>query len=126
MRGFWRALAIFLTGGVLGTGFGVALGFFFYPFVFPPPPAMEQLTNADRAVLMPPEPRPETAPAVTELRPPMPIPTAPASPAPAPARAVPAAVATGTFIHANPGDPVHWGRGRVSVYERVVFLESDF
>src|SRR5262249_31417500 len=35
-------------------------------------------------------------------------------------------VATGTFIHANPSDPVHRGRGKVSVYERTVFLESDF
>ena len=34
--------------------------------------------------------------------------------------------ATGTFIHANPSDPVHWGRGKVSVYERTVFLEPDF
>jgi hypothetical protein len=37
-----------------------------------------------------------------------------------------AVIANGTFIHANPSDPVHWGRGKVSVYERVVFLESDF
>ena len=86
MRGFWRGLAIFLLGGVLGTGFGVALGFFFFPYVFPPPPATEQLTEADRSPL----------------------------------------VATGTFIHANPSDPVHWGRGRVSVYEKTVFLEPDF
>src|SRR5262245_20067106 len=35
-------------------------------------------------------------------------------------------VATGTFIHADPSDRVHWGKGRVSVYERTVFLESDF
>src|SRR3981189_2800313 len=35
-------------------------------------------------------------------------------------------VATGTFIHANPSDPVHYGKGKVSVYERAVFLESDF
>jgi hypothetical protein len=35
-------------------------------------------------------------------------------------------VATGTFIHANPSDPIHWGRGKVSVYEKTVFLESDF
>jgi hypothetical protein len=35
-------------------------------------------------------------------------------------------VASGTFIHANPSDPVHWGRGKVSVYERTVFLETDF
>jgi hypothetical protein len=86
MRGFWRAIAIFLLGGVLGTGFGVAVGFFFYPFVFPPPPAAEQLTEADRA-------RP---------------------------------VATGTFIHADPSDRIHYGGGRVSVYERAVFLEPDF
>ena len=35
-------------------------------------------------------------------------------------------VATGAFIHANPSDPVHWGKGSVSVYERAVFLEPDF
>ena len=86
MRGFWRGIAIFLLGGILGTGFGVALGFFFFPYVFPPPPAAESLSEAERAKL----------------------------------------VATGTFIHANPSDPVHWGRGKVSVYERAVFLEPDF
>ncbi len=54
--------------------------------MFPPPPAAESLTEADRSRL----------------------------------------VASGTFIHANPADPVHWGRGKVSVYERTVFLEGDF
>jgi hypothetical protein len=39
MRGFWRGIAILLSGGVLGVGFGVALGFFFFPNVFPPPAA---------------------------------------------------------------------------------------
>jgi hypothetical protein len=86
MRRFWRSFVIFLIGGVLGTAFGVALGFFLFPFVFPPPPAAEQLLEADRSPL----------------------------------------VATGTFIHANPSDPIHYGKGRVSVYERTVFLESDF
>lgn len=86
MRGFWRGLAIFLLGGVLGTGFGVALGFFLFPYVFPPPPAAEQITEADRAALY----------------------------------------ATGTFIHANPSDPIHHGKGKVSVYQRAVFLEPDF
>jgi hypothetical protein len=86
MRGFWRGIAIFFLGGVLGTGFGVALGFFFFPYVFPPPPAAESLTEADRSKL----------------------------------------AATGTFIHANPSDPVHWGKGKVSVYEHAVFLEPDF
>jgi Electron transfer DM13 len=86
MRTFWRSLAIFFFGGVFGTAFGIAAGFFVYPFVFPPPPAAEQLTEADRS-------KP---------------------------------VASGSFIHANPSDPVHWGKGKVSVYERTVFLESDF
>lgn len=86
MRGIWRGLAIFLLGGILGTGFGVALGFFLFPFVFPPPPAFEQLTDAERTPL----------------------------------------VATGTFIHANPSDPIHYGKGKVSVYQRTVFLEPDF
>lgn len=35
-------------------------------------------------------------------------------------------VASGTFIHANPSDPVHYGKGRVSVYRNLVHLESDF
>ena len=86
MRRFWRAVAVFLLGSVLGTGFGVALGFFLFPFVFPPPAAMEHLSDADRA----------------------------------------AQVATGTFIHANPSDPIHWGRGKVGVYQSAVFLEPDF
>jgi ABC-type antimicrobial peptide transport system permease subunit len=86
MRGFFRSVMIFFIGGILGTVFGIALGFFFFPYVFPPPQATEQLTEADRSAL----------------------------------------VATGTFIHANPSDPVHWGRGKVSVYERTVFLEQDF
>jgi ABC-type antimicrobial peptide transport system permease subunit len=86
MRGFLRGLLIFVIGGICGTGLGVALGFFLFPFVFPPPTAAEKLTEADRSPL----------------------------------------VATGTFIHANPSDPIHWGRGKVSVYERTVFLEPDF
>jgi hypothetical protein len=86
MRNIWRGLAIFFLGGILGTGFGVALGFFLFPFVFPPPAAMEQLTEADRSAL----------------------------------------VATGTFIHANPSDPIHYGKGKVSMYQRTVFLEPDF
>ena len=35
-------------------------------------------------------------------------------------------VATGSFIHANPSDPVHYGKGRVSVYPKLLHLESDF
>jgi hypothetical protein len=86
MKSFWKSLAIFLVGGVLGTAFGIAVGFFIFPYVFPPPPAAESLADADRSRL----------------------------------------VATGTFIHANTSDPVHWGRGKVSVYERTLFLEGDF
>lgn len=35
-------------------------------------------------------------------------------------------VATGMFVHANPRDPIHYGKGRVNVYPGVVRLESDF
>jgi len=35
-------------------------------------------------------------------------------------------VASGSFIHANPSDPVHYGKGRVSVYPGLVHLETDF
>jgi hypothetical protein len=114
MHGLWRGLIVFLFGGVLGTGFGVVLGFFMFPFVFPPPPAAEQLTEADRA------------PAALAG-----APAATTSPAPA-ASGAPgqtsqsSLVAAGTFIHANPSDPIHWGKGKVSVYERAVFLEPDF
>ena len=86
MSRLWRGIAIFVLGGVLGAGFGVALGFFIFPYVFPPPAAAEQLADTERSKL----------------------------------------VASGTFIHANPSDPVHFGKGRVSVFERTVFLESDF
>ena len=82
-----RSLLLFLAGGVLGTGFGLALGFFLFPYVFPPPPAAEQLSEAERR---------------------SPI------------------VAGGKFIHANPSDPVHWGKGSVTVRQDSVFLESDF
>jgi hypothetical protein len=86
MRSLWRGLAIFLLGGIFGTVFGIAAGFFMFPFVFPPPPASEQLGEAD----------------LTPVH------------------------ASGRFIHVNPSDPVHWGRGKVSVRARSVFLEPDF
>ena len=82
-----RSLAIFITGAVLGTAFGVALGFFLFPFIFPPAPAAEQLTTADRASVV---------------------------------------LAQGTFIHANPSDPIHWGKGSASVRADSVFLSEDF
>jgi Electron transfer DM13 len=82
----WRWLAVFFFGGVLGAAFGVALGFFLFPFVFPPPEAMDRLSQAEASKL----------------------------------------VAKGQFIHANPNDPVHYGKGGVSVYENVVFLHDDF
>jgi Electron transfer DM13 len=35
-------------------------------------------------------------------------------------------LARGEFIHANPQDPIHYGKGRVTVYEGVLHLEPDF
>ena len=86
MRRLWRAFLIFIFGGILGAGLGFALGIVAFPYLFPPPPASEQLTEADRSAL----------------------------------------VATGNFIHADPSDPIHYGSGKVSVYEKTVFLEADF
>ena len=36
------------------------------------------------------------------------------------------AVAHATFIHANPADPIHYGRGTATLYPDLVRLESDF
>jgi hypothetical protein len=83
----WQALAFFLGGGVAGTAFGIALGFFLFPFVFPPPPAAEQLSDLDRKS---------------------------------------AIIAEGKFIHANPSDPIHWGKGGVTLRHGSVFLGDDF
>lgn len=34
--------------------------------------------------------------------------------------------ARGTFIHADPSDPIHYGSGGVTVYDDLVHLEPDF
>jgi hypothetical protein len=81
-----RWLIAFFLGAVLGSAFGAALGFFLFPYVFPPPPAMEALRAAPQEEV----------------------------------------VAQGTFIHANPADPIHYGRGGVSIYPDTVFLHDDF
>jgi len=35
-------------------------------------------------------------------------------------------VATGMFIHANPRDPIHYGKGRLTAYQDLVHLDGDF
>jgi len=35
-------------------------------------------------------------------------------------------LARGEFIHANPSDPIHYGKGRVTVFEGLLYLEPDF
>lgn len=82
----WRSLVVFLIGGICGTAFGVAAGFFAFPYVFPPPEAMETLSESEESKL----------------------------------------IASGQFIHANPSDPIHYGKGKLRVFEKTVFLESDF
>lgn len=82
----WRWLAVFFLGGIFGTAFGIAVGFFAFPYVFPPPEAAESLS--------------------------------------AEAQGEPAAI--GTFIHANPSDPIHYGQGSARVFDNVVYLEEDF
>lgn len=81
-----RTIGIFLFGSIVGTGFGVALGFFLFPYVFPPPEVNETLTAAERT----------------------------------------AVAGRGTFIHADPSDPIHYGMGKVTVYRETVFLHDDF
>lgn len=35
-------------------------------------------------------------------------------------------VASGKFVHVNPKDPIHYGKGSVTVFEGTVRLEADF
>ncbi|HEU4442446.1 MAG TPA: DM13 domain-containing protein [Burkholderiales bacterium] len=35
-------------------------------------------------------------------------------------------LARGTFTHPNASDPIHYGKGRVTVYEGLLYLEPDF
>jgi Electron transfer DM13 len=35
-------------------------------------------------------------------------------------------IATGGFVHVNPADPIHYGKGGVTVYQDLVHLEDDF
>jgi hypothetical protein len=37
-----------------------------------------------------------------------------------------ATLATGSFVHVNPSDPIHYGTGKVTVYQDLVHLEDDF
>ncbi len=37
-----------------------------------------------------------------------------------------APIATGTFIHADPRDRVHWGEGTVSVFKDQIYLNPNF
>jgi hypothetical protein len=82
-----RTILTFIAGAIVGTAFGIAVGFFAFPYVFPPPPAAEQLSESDRRD---------------------------------------AVLAEGMFIHANPSDPIHYGKGTATVRSGTVFLGEDF
>ncbi len=87
MRPFWKYLALFVFGGVLGTGVGFAIGIFVYPYIFlADVTANEQVIGIENKTV----------------------------------------VATGTFIHADKADPVHYGQGMVTVYNDAVHLGGDF
>jgi len=43
-----------------------------------------------------------------------------------PAAAAGKVLARGDFVHANPSDPIHYGKGKVTLYEGVLHLEPDF
>ncbi|MEA3275724.1 MAG: DM13 domain-containing protein [Pseudomonadota bacterium] len=75
-----------LVGAILGSIAGFGAGIFYFPFLFPPPPVNEVVSDkTDREQ-----------------------------------------VATGTFIHADPSDPVHYGSGAVTVYGDLLHLGADF
>src|SRR5688572_18410146 len=46
-----RKFGIFLLGVAVGIAIGLAAGLVVFPFIFAPPPATEQRTDADRAQL---------------------------------------------------------------------------
>ena len=80
-----RGIALLFIGGVFGTGFGVAVGFFLFPYILPPLEALEQFAVEEDA----------------------------------------APVAAGTFSHANPSNPIHYGTGAVKIFESTLFLEDN-
>ena len=75
-----------LAGVIVGAGLGVAAGIFVFPYLFPPPPVNEVVTNKTEGDI----------------------------------------VARGEFIHANPADPVHFGRGELTLYSDVLHLGANF
>lgn len=81
-----RSALFFMGGGFCGAAFGFVVAIFVYPFLFPPPPAMDILSADENRQL----------------------------------------IADGDFIHADPSDPIHYGKGAVKVFENLVFLEADF
>ena len=48
----WKSVSLFLLGGILGTAFGIAVGFFAFPYVFPPPEAAETLLPGEKTVVV--------------------------------------------------------------------------
>jgi hypothetical protein len=75
-----------LWGIILGAVAGFLGGIVAFPYLFPPPPVNEVVTDIENKRLY----------------------------------------ASGTFIHANPSDPVHYGSGKVNVYNDLLHLEQDF
>lgn len=84
----------FIFGSLLGLVVGTAIGAFgmliAFPYLFPPPPATEQVSDMAAKRL----------------------------------------AASGNFVHPDPDDPVHWGKGSVEVYTGgrnvEIFLKPDF
>lgn len=76
----------FLAGIIMGGVGGFAAGIFVFPYLFPPPPVHETVTDAENRRV----------------------------------------VAKGSFVHADPSDPVHYGDGGVTVYEDLLHLEENF
>jgi hypothetical protein len=82
----WVAIGAFLVGAVVGLSAGIAIGLVIFPYIFPPPAAMESVTGREHKTV----------------------------------------IARASFIHANPSDPVHFGKGSATVFADLVHLEKDF
>lgn len=75
-----------IIGAIFGVIGGFGAGIIAFPYLFPPPPVNEQVTDKESKEV----------------------------------------VAAGSFIHADPSDPAHFGEGGITIYNDLLHLEADF
>ncbi|MBC6497718.1 MAG: DM13 domain-containing protein [Alphaproteobacteria bacterium GM7ARS4] len=115
------AMALFMAG----TGFGFALGIFFFPFLFPQAMEIEEPLSSPYGEGMPSH-KSSREPSQAQMADEPPSTTAQTPSSPPSSMPSDREVAQGTFIHVNKWDLVHWGKGDVVVYEDKVVMAEDF